>query len=194
MSSLSLGTLDADTLILDPREAALRLGCPPEAIASAPSALAKVTAAIRCRYVYCRLPVTRPKEDVIDLGFGPLASHALFRNLQGCEEAFLFALTLGSDVDRLLLKLAKLSGAEHFIADALASALTETACDLAEERICGTLRHRPRFSPGYGDLSLSVQPAVLAALDAERKLGITLTQALLMSPMKSVTAIVGILS
>ena len=48
-----------------------------------------------------------------------------------------------------------------------------------------------RFSPGYGDLPLSVQPTVLAALDAQRRLGITLSSSLLMTPTKSVTAIIG---
>ena len=52
------------------------------------------------------------------------------------------------------------------------------------------LRHR--FSPGYGDLPLSVQPAFLAALDATRRLGITLTSSFLMVPTKSVTAFVGV--
>lgn len=194
MTALSVQTLSTEALSLDPREAAARLGCPPEAIPLAPSCLDKVKKAIRCRYAWCRLPVTRPDEDIIELGFGPLSSHALSRNLQGCEDAFLFALTLGSDVDRLLLRLSKLSGAEHFVADALASALTEAACDLAETMICSSLRHHPRFSPGYGDLSLTCQPAVLSALDAERNLGITLSPALLMSPTKSVTAILGIVS
>ena len=49
-----------------------------------------------------------------------------------------------------------------------------------------------RYSPGYGDLPLSVQPALLDALDAGRRLGVTLTESLLMVPMKSVTAVVGI--
>ena len=49
-----------------------------------------------------------------------------------------------------------------------------------------------RFSPGYGDLPLTLQPGILAALDAGRRAGITLLPSLLMNPSKSVTAIFGL--
>ncbi len=52
---------------------------------------------------------------------------------------------------------------------------------------------RPRFSPGYGDLPLALQPDLLHFLNAQRWVGITVGKTLLMSPMKSVTAIMGIL-
>ncbi|MCR5275107.1 MAG: Vitamin B12 dependent methionine synthase activation subunit, partial [Clostridiales bacterium] len=48
------------------------------------------------------------------------------------------------------------------------------------------------FSPGYGDLPIEVQKEFLPLLDAERRLGITLSDSYLMSPSKSVTAIIGI--
>ena len=51
---------------------------------------------------------------------------------------------------------------------------------------------RPRFSPGYGDLPLDFQKEFLKITDASRKLGISLNDSLLMSPSKSVTAIIGI--
>ena len=51
---------------------------------------------------------------------------------------------------------------------------------------------RPRFSPGYGDFSLSCQRAVLDALDAGKHLGIKLTDSFLMMPSKSVTAVIGV--
>ena len=51
---------------------------------------------------------------------------------------------------------------------------------------------RPRFSAGYGDLSLSVQKDIFSVLDCARKIGLTLNDSLIMSPSKSVTAVVGI--
>ena len=51
---------------------------------------------------------------------------------------------------------------------------------------------RTRVSPGYGDISLTMQKDIFAILDCERKIGITLNEDLLMSPSKSVTAIAGI--
>ena len=50
----------------------------------------------------------------------------------------------------------------------------------------------PRFSPGYGDLPLSLQRDIFRVLDCPRKIGLTLNESLLMSPSKSVTAIVGL--
>lgn len=149
--------------------------------------------ALNCRYAAVLERISFPEEDFVDLGFGPIRSHALFRNLSGCEEAFLFAVTLGPGVDRLLKKLSVTSTAQSFIADALASAYAEAACDRTDELLRGTLRCRPRFSPGYGDCPLSVQPNLLTAVNAERLLNIRLGKTLLMSPTKSITAIMGII-
>ena len=49
-----------------------------------------------------------------------------------------------------------------------------------------------RFSPGYGDLPLSAQPALLKALDANRRLGIAVTSTNMLVPVKSVTAVLGL--
>ena len=51
---------------------------------------------------------------------------------------------------------------------------------------------RPRFSPGYGDLPINMQKDIFAALDCPRKIGLSLNESLLMSPSKSVTAIIGV--
>ena len=51
---------------------------------------------------------------------------------------------------------------------------------------------RPRFSPGYGDLPIEIQKDIFRALDCPRRIGLTLNENLLMSPTKSVSAIIGI--
>ena len=51
----------------------------------------------------------------------------------------------------------------------------------------------PRFSPGYGDLPLDIQRSVFRFLEPEIKIGLTLSESLIMCPSKSVTAFVGIL-
>ncbi|MBQ4064466.1 MAG: Vitamin B12 dependent methionine synthase activation subunit [Clostridia bacterium] len=186
------GRIEGEAIALDPREAALRLGCPADTVAIADECLAELKEALLCRYAYCRLPVTHPQDGITDLGFGTLPSSDLIKNLQDCHEAFLLAVTLGTGVDRLLLRLSRLSPARHFVTDALASALAEAACDLAEEVITGGIPCRPRYSPGYGDLSLAVQPAILQTLNAEKLLGITMSDTLLMSPTKTITCIIGI--
>ena len=49
-----------------------------------------------------------------------------------------------------------------------------------------------RFSPGYGDWDIAVQPLVAAALDTVRKAGLCVTDTNLMTPRKSVTALLGV--
>ncbi|MBD9126237.1 MAG: methionine synthase, partial [Faecalibacterium prausnitzii] len=49
-----------------------------------------------------------------------------------------------------------------------------------------------RFSPGYGDWPIGVQPLVAAALDTARRAGLCVTENDLMTPRKSVTALLGL--
>jgi cobalamin-dependent methionine synthase I len=101
------------------------------------------------------------------------------------------AVTLGAGVDMLLRRKSVTSPSEHFVCDAVASALAETAADMAEAFFLGSCGHRPRYSPGYGDLPLDIQRDVLSLCDAKRLLGINLNDTNLMIPTKSITAIIG---
>ena len=147
---------------------------------------------IACRYSAVKVPVIYPRQDFVDLGFGPFKSVSLCRNLKSSDEAFIFAVTLGHGVDRLLRRLSVTSVSEHFAADAIASALAESACDAADRIIRGNTECYPRFSPGYGDMPLSVQPQILEMVNALRLLNITIGDNLLMTPVKSITAVMGI--
>lgn len=131
-------------------------------------------------------------KDSVTFPFGKVKSRDLAKNLSGCREAFVFSVTLGHGVERLLNKTSLLSAADFFIYDAVGSALAESVCDEAEKIIKGNIKCKPRFSPGYGDFPLSVQKDVLSLAGAERLLGITLTDTCLMIPQKSITAILGI--
>lgn len=115
-------------------------------------------------------------------------SKDLAKNLKGATKAVLFGATLGLSFDRLLQKTEITSPAKAAVLQAVGTAAIEEGCDM----FCATFgKTRPRFSPGYGDLSLSAQKDIFNFLDLERRLGVTLTQSLLMVPKKSVTAILG---
>lgn len=129
---------------------------------------------------------------------GPLelASRNLYRELVSCPHAFLFCATLGAGVDALLRQTACMSAADLVMVQAVAAALIETYCDECETRMAAEVAAagetlRMRFSPGYGDLPLATQKPLLAALDAQRRAGITLSETFLMMPSKSVSAIIG---
>ena len=49
-----------------------------------------------------------------------------------------------------------------------------------------------RYSPGYGDLPLTVQGELLSLLDAPHRVGLTASASHILIPRKSVTAILGV--
>ncbi len=117
--------------------------------------------------------------------------------LDGCKEAVLMAVTLGQEIDALLRKKSVMDMADAVIMDACADTAIENAADhfeadLRKELEAENLYLTDRFSPGYGDLPLSTQKKLCAALDTERKIGLSLSPTMLMIPKKSVTAILGI--
>ena len=132
----------------------------------------------------------------VDLGFVRVESRDLAKNLGGCERAVIFASTVGIGMDRLIGKYNRLSPARAVVLQAIGSERVESLCDSFEdylrERMGGEVKLRPRYSPGYGDLPLSFQRDVFALLDCPRNIGVSLGESLLMTPEKSVTAIVGI--
>ena len=126
------------------------------------------------------------------LGFCRICNESLYKNFSGCNRALVFAATAGIGVDRLIMRYSKTSPAHAVITDCIASSAIEVWCDKVNEEISRHYATKPRFSPGYGGVSLEYQKDVLSFLDAERKVGIILNDALMMKPIKSVTAFVGI--
>ena len=144
------------------------------------------------RYAYVLTPVNFVGENICDLGFGNIVSKNLFENLHGCNSAIVLAVTTGLGVDRLLKKLSVVSQARHFITDGIASAAAESLCDYMDNLLRKGNKIPHRFSPGYGDLSLQIQPDLLTILNSSKNVGITLNNSLLMTPVKSITAIMGV--
>lgn len=130
--------------------------------------------------------------DEIDLGFVKTASKDLRVNLQGCAQIVLFAATVGVEMERLTARAAKISPAESCLMHAVGAERAESLCDLFNAEISAQYETRPRFSPGYGDLELALQRDIFRALDCGKNLGLTLREDLLMTPTKSVTAIIGV--
>ena len=133
--------------------------------------------------------------DTVDLGFTVFTSRKLAQVLEGCDRAVIFAATVGLELDRLIARYGRLSPAKGLMMQALGAERIEALCDAfcAElERSCAPRVPRRRFSPGYGDLPLEGPRAFFAALDCHKQIGLYLNESLLMSPTKSVTAIVGL--
>ena len=131
---------------------------------------------VQARCVLQKHRITVDSEGVtLDCGVR-FTSRDLAAHLKGCEEALLLGATLGSRVDMAIRRLALGSVAEG------AAAQADT----------GGLAQRPRFSPGYGDWKLEEQKLLFPVLDCAKRIGLTLTDGLMMAPSKSVTAIIGL--
>ena len=171
----------------------------PELEARMDELVARCIALARPRATLASYPVAARDEDAVSLAGCTLrlTGHDMATHLADATEVVLFAATLGADIDRELRRLSLTDPLGQVIFDAAATALIERAADAANAHARAYAAAQGaftswRFSPGYGDLPLDVQPTFLAALDATRQLGITLTPSCLMVPTKSVTAVVGI--
>ncbi|MCH4887206.1 hypothetical protein EZV73_06470 [Acidaminobacter sp. JC074] len=109
--------------------------------------------------------------------------------LSQANQIVLFAATLGPEVDQVILKAGYLSKVDQMILDACASVRIEELLDLMAEGI--NKFQTPRFSPGYGDLDISIQKALVQVIDG-RRIGLTVTDSSLLIPKKSVTGIIGL--
>lgn len=128
-----------------------------------------------------------------------LVGQDIAAHLAGAEEVALMACTLGPSSEREMRKYTALSQLDALLYGASASALIEAAADATEEAIvlqasARSLYSNMRYSPGYGDFPLSIQPAFLEALDATKRIGLVATDKYLLVPAKSVTAVIGLFS
>ncbi|MFA9381727.1 MAG: vitamin B12 dependent-methionine synthase activation domain-containing protein, partial [Acetanaerobacterium sp.] len=126
-----------------------------------------------------------------------LEGKAITRHLRNAQHCILFAATLGTAVDMLSRRYQSVSPTRALLVDACANTLIEDLCDrvqaAAEAEVCGAKERLTwRFSPGYGDLPLTVHRKFLPLLDTQRRIGLTETEQHLLTPQKSVTAIMGI--
>ena len=148
------------------------------------------------RVCFCEVPV-KIDGQTVDLTFAKTRSADLCKNLRNCGSAVIFAATVGVEIDRLISKYGLISPSKAVILGAIGAERIEAACnafcdDIKGQKAKGGKFTRPRFSPGYGDLPLEFQKDIFSLLDCFRKIGLSLSESLLMSPSKSVTAIVGI--
>ena len=115
--------------------------------------------------------------------------------LRGCSKAVLFAATLGSGVDALLRKLQITNMPKALLTDAMAGAAIEQICNDFQEDLQARfpdMQQTMRYSPGYGDLPLDLQKDLLATLEAGKRIGLFVTESNMLTPLKSVTAIIGL--
>ena len=138
---------------------------------------------------YSILPI-KIKGERLDLGDFSFESKDLAKCLEKASSVLVFAATVGVGIDRLINRYSHISPSKALMYQAIGTERIEALCD----RFCNDIEqhHTPRFSPGYGDLKLECQREIFALLNCQKNIGLTLNDSMLMSPMKSVTAFVGL--
>lgn len=150
---------------------------------------------IKPSYVYREAKLIKGEEIHVENSRLCLLGKDIAHHLEGCDKAIFFAATLSSSADSLIRRLEAEDMSKALAADALCSAAIEQVCDIAEEEIFSQMHyefHTWRYSAGYGDYPLSAQKELAEYLNAQRRIGLTITENYLMLPRKSVTAIIGV--
>lgn len=139
-----------------------------------------------CRPVYTFTEI--PKDSPA------LGGEDIRKVIEKSEKVVLIAATLGIYVDKLIRKWQITDMAQAVVIDAMASVAIEQFMDKIElelsKRYSGYY-FTNRFSPGYGDYPLEKQKEIIKLLNTEKKLGLNLTESLMLNPTKSVTAVIG---
>ena len=165
------------------------------------AAIAWATESLRPRGLFRLVGLTQPGPDQDGLtlalpGEPRLASCDVAALLAGATYAALWAVTVGPGLDERLAELTaagEITGAAAL--DAVGSAAAEQAAEAMHGHLAALAWQRGfvatgRFSPGYGDFGLVHQRVFAEALDLDR-IGVTLTPSLLLTPQKSITAVLG---
>lgn len=154
--------------------------------------ISEVMKASEPKLVWRRLPLVEGRIDGLKL-----EGQDIKNMLSSCHEVVLMAATIGSKVERLLMQREVSDMADAVIMDSCASTAIENVCDnfefdLRDELSQQGLYLTDRYSPGYGDFPLDVQPRLCEALNTQKRIGLTVSASNIMIPRKSVSALMGI--
>lgn len=117
--------------------------------------------------------------------------------LRDCSACIVMAATLGQKCEMMLRRAQITDMTEAVILDSCASSAIESICeqlndDLRSEYLSTGKFLTDRYSPGYGDMPLTMQPELCGLLQTEKRIGLSVSPGLTLIPSKSVTAIIGI--
>lgn len=151
---------------------------------------------IKPRYLFKVFDI-RMCEDGVELSNCSLRlpGNDIKQHLEKCEKAVLMCATLSSDVDALIRKEELQDVLRAFAVDCLASVAIEQLCDKVELVIKENFSEYEmtwRYGVGYGDLPISLQKDFLNVMNAPKMIGLNVTNSNILTPRKSVTAIIGL--
>ena len=148
------------------------------------------------RYIYKKFDFTVGDDGVAFKNTSMvLPGESIKKHLYKCDSAICMAVTISEGIDRQLRVLQLTDMAKALVFDSLASVAVEQVCDKVEAVIKEELpeyNQTFRFGIGYGDLPLSQQGEFLKILNAPKLIGLNIGKTDMMTPTKSVTAVIGL--
>ena len=163
-------------------------------------AITKAQEIIKPQGNYLRLESITIKQDKIKLGTNKLtfSSQDIADLLANQEQVVILAVTIGPHLEERINQLfADDQLTKATILDAVGSIAVEEAANQLQEQIAveaeeiGLPSLTMRYSPGYGDLNLDIQPQLLELVQGQ-ELGIEVNDSFLLIPQKSITALIGL--
>lgn len=148
------------------------------------------------RYIYKCFDISECDEGIMLLGTSLcLKGNDIKKHLKGCKKAVLIGATLSAGIDRQI-RICELSDILKALAlDCLSSTAIEQVCDKLELIIKDEFKDYEmtfRYGLGYGDLPIEQQKDFLTVLNAPKTIGLNVTESNILTPRKSVTAIIGL--
>lgn len=157
------------------------------------SCLTECLPVLRYSVCYTETEIKTTNNGIVSFAGSDFYSSALLHNLNGCCKAIVFSATIGIGIDRLITRYSRISPSKAFCFQAIGTERIEALCNCFNEEVAKEFgKTRQRFSPGYGDFDISAQRDIFLLLNSSKNIGLTLNDSLIMSPSKSVTAIIGI--
>ncbi len=156
----------------------------------------EVTDVAEYQSIYHTFPIIW-EEELCEFAGIKIHSKDLLKNLKGCSEAIMLAVTIGPAVDRLIRRAEVTDVSKAVILQAVGAEVVEAWCnkvnlDIKNDMAAKGCSTKPRFSPGYGDLPLELQQEFERVLQMRKNIGISLSDSNIMTPSKSITAVIGI--
>ena len=149
------------------------------------------------KYVYNIFPLEKKDNKILlNNSIIELEGRDIYEHLKDSEKVAVMAVTLGIEVEKRIKYYSMTDLSKGIIFDSCATALVEKLCDYVQEKIkivaeTDGYNITSRYSPGYGDLPLSIQNQILNSLNTQRLIGLTATESSILIPRKSVTAFIG---
>lgn len=146
-------------------------------------------------YSTFRVKGIRDNKVILDKNNFLIKGTQIAKILKNCEFCSIFVATIGHELENSVSKLTIDDPARAFYLEYIANWMAEYMAKTVNNRISQEIVKagfipKKRYSAGYGDWPISSQRGILELIEAKR-IGVSLSEAYLMIPRKSISALIG---